>query len=315
VDVSVVIVSWNTRNILRDCLQSVWAQTQDVECEVIVIDNASGDGSADMVRREFAQAVLVANPDNKGFAAANNLGIDRAKGRYVLLLNPDTIVLDGAIDKAVAFADAHPHAAVVGCRVLNSDGTLQRSCFMFPSALNLFLLATYLDRIFPRNRFFGRDRMTWWDAGDSRPVDVVSGCFMLVRREAIDQVGKLDETYFIYGEETDWCYRFAQAGWSVLFTPDAQIVHLGGRSSDLMKLPMRLQLRASILLFIKRHRGRLSYIMSSVAVSLFFALRAPFWLAKAAFSARTRSMDWQTAKTYAGGAVKALCGWRSLALK
>ncbi len=314
-DASIIVVSWNTRDILRDCLRSVYAETRDVSFEVIVIDNASSDGSADMVRREFPQAVLVANPDNRGFAAANNQGIDRATGRYLLLLNPDTIVLEGAIDKAIAFADHQPEAAVVGCRVLNADRTLQRSCFKFPSALNLFLLATYLDRLFPRSRFFGRDRMTWWDSNDSRPVDVVSGCFMLVRREAIDQVGKLDESYFIYCEETDWCYRFGRAGWKVLYMPDAEIIHLGGSSSSQVRLPMRLQLSASILLFIKRHRGWLAYILASMAVSLFFTIRVPFWLLKAGLSARTRSTDWQTAKVYAGGAIRALCGWRSLALK
>jgi GT2 family glycosyltransferase len=314
-DVSIIIVSWNTVGILRDCLRSVYAQTRGIAFEVIVIDNASSDGSPGMVRREFPQAVLIANSDNRGFAAANNQGIDKAAGRYVLLLNPDTIVLDGAIGKSVAFADSRSEAGIVGCRVLNADRTLQRSCFMFPSPLNLFLLATYLDRLFPRSRFFGRDRMTWWDAAESRTVDVVCGCFMLVRREALDRVGKLDESYFIYGEETDWCYRFQKAGWQVVFTPDAQIVHLGGGSSERVRLPMRLQLRASILLFIKRHRGRLSYMLASLAVSLFFAIRVPFWLLRAAISGRTRSVDLQTARTYAGGAVKALGGWRRLALK
>jgi GT2 family glycosyltransferase len=314
-DVSIVIVSWNTRDILRDCLASIFAETRGVRFEVIVVDNASSDDSVEMIRCEFPEVTLIGNCDNRGFAAANNQGIDAAQGRYVLLLNPDTVVLDGAIDKSVGFADAHPQAAVVGCKVLNSDRTLQRSCFMFPSALNLFLLATYLDRLFSRNRFFGRDRMSWWDADDSRPVDVVSGCFMLVRRETIDQVGKLDERYFMYGEETDWCYRFTKAGWKVLFTPDAQIIHLGGSSSDRVRLPMRLQLRASILLFIKSHRSRFSYILASLAVSLFFALRVPFWLVRAAFSARTRLTDWQTAKAYAGGAVKALRGCQHLALK
>jgi GT2 family glycosyltransferase len=314
-DVSIIIVSWNTQGILRDCLQSVYAQTKGIQFEVIVVDNASGDGSADMVRREFPQAVLVANRDNRGFAAGNNQGIDMAQGRYVLLLNSDTVVLDGAIDKSVAFADAHPRAAVVGCRVLNADRTLQRSCFMYPSPLNLFLLATYLDRVFPRSRFFGRDRMTWWDGNDSRPVEVVCGCYMLVRREAINQVGKLDESYFMYCEETDWCYRFARAGWQVLFTPDGQIVHLGGSSSERMRLPMRLQMRASILLFIRKHQSRLSYILACMAVSLFFGIRVLFWSLKACLPGRTRLADWQTARAYAGGTIKALGGWQCLALK
>jgi len=138
-DVSVIIVSWNTRDILQDCLESVYAQTRGVSFEVIVVDNASSDGSVEMVRSQLQQVTLVANRDNRGFAAANNQGMQIARGRYILLLNSDTVVLDGAIQKVVAFADQHPEAAVVGCRVLNRDGTLQQSCFKYPSLLNLLL--------------------------------------------------------------------------------------------------------------------------------------------------------------------------------
>ena len=213
--VSILIVSWNTREVLRDCLRTVYEQTKNVPFEVIVVDNASEDGSVDMVKTAFPQAVLLANTTNRGFAAANNQGIEVAQGRYVLLLNSDTLVLDGAIDKTVDFAQAHPEAAVIACRVLNSDRTWQPTCFMFPSALNILIGALYLNKLFARSRFFGRERMTWWDGRDVRAVDVVTGCFMLVRREAIEQVGVLDESYFMYGEESDWCYRFHKAGWKV----------------------------------------------------------------------------------------------------
>jgi GT2 family glycosyltransferase len=314
-DVSILIVSWNTRDILLDCLRSVYAQTRNSRFEVIVVDNASSDGSADMVRRDFPQATLIVNPDNKGFAAANNQGIDIAKGRYVLLLNSDTVVLDGAVDRTIIFADAHPEAGVVGCRVLNSDRALQRSCFMFPSVTNLLIEAAYLDRLFPKSRLFGREYMTWWDAADSRAVESITGCFMLVRREAIDRVGKLDEGYFMYCEEADWCYRFGKTGWKVVYTPEAQIIHLGGGSSSRIRLPMRLQLRSGILLFIRKHRSLLSYVLACAVVSLFFGSRVPFWLVKAGLSRRTRVADWQTARAYAAGSIKALGGWQRLAVK
>jgi GT2 family glycosyltransferase len=310
--ISIVIVNWNTREILRDCLRTVYAQTREVAFEVIVVDNASTDGSVEMIRTEFPQALLLANSANRGFAAANNQGMEAAQGRYVLLLNSDTLVLDGAIDKMVRFAEAHPEAAATACRVLNADRTWQPTCFLFPSALNLLLAALYLNKLFPRSRLWGRERMTWWNGLEERAVDVVTGCFILVPREAIEQVGVLDESYFMYGEEADWCYRFRKAGWKVLFTPGAQIVHLGGVSSAQFKGPMCLQLRASLLLFLRKHRGVASYVAGCAFVSLFFLLRLPLWLATAAASGDARAEKWKTVRTYAAGCWRALRGWKAL---
>lgn len=277
VDVSIIIVSWNTRDILCQSLQSIYEQTTALEYEVIIIDNASSDGTAAMIKTQFPKAILVENTINKGFATANNQAIVLAKGRYFLLLNPDTIVLDNAINKTIHFADQNPQAAVVGCKVLNPDRTLQPTCFMFPSLLNMFLSSTYLYKLFEKNRFFGRERMTWWDRNDTREVDVVTGCFMLVRRDAIEQTGLMDERFFVYGEETDWCYRFKKNGWRVLFTPEAQIIHYGGQSSKAVSIEMTLQLRGSILLFIQKNRSALEYRLACVLVWLFFAVRVPFW--------------------------------------
>ena len=217
IDVSTIIVNWNTCNITCDCLKSVFEQTKELSFEVIVVDNASSDGSVEMIRHDFPQVNLIENSENKGFAAANNQGMAIANGCYVLLLNSDTIILDNAISKTISFADAHPEAAVTGCRVLNPDRSLQPTCFMFPSILNMLFESSYLYKLFPRSKFFGRERMTWWDRSDVREVDVVTGCFMLVRREAIEQVGIMDERFFVYGEETDWCYRFKRASWKPHF--------------------------------------------------------------------------------------------------
>jgi len=278
-DVSIVIVSWNTRDVLRDCLRSVYEQAGNVGFEVIVVDNASTDGSAQMVKRSFPKAKLIANSTNRGFAAGNNQGIAIAKGRYVLLLNSDTIILDKAVAKTVAFADDNPEAAVVGCKILNSDRTLQQSCFMFPSLLNLLLAATYLYKLLPRSRFFGRERMSWWDRNDVREVDVVTGCFMLIRREAIEQVGPMDERFFMYGEETDFCYRFKKAGWKVMFTPAAEIIHLGGQSSKNVREDMLIQLRLSILEFMRKHYGWFNHKVASLLMALLLAVRLPVWFA------------------------------------
>jgi hypothetical protein len=311
-DVSVIIVNWNTCDILRECLLSIYKQTEIVDFEVVVVDNGSTDGSAEMVKEEFQSVILMENSHNKGFAAANNQGITVAKGRYVLLLNSDTIILNNAIAKTVAFADAHPEAAVVGCRVLNPDRTLQQTCFMFPSILNLFLSSLYLYKLFPNSRFFGRERMGWWKRNDVREVDVVTGCFMLVRREAIEQVGMMDERFFVYGEETDLCFRLKQAGWKIIFTPDAEIVHLGGASSSQMKRQMYLQLRGSILLFFRKHRGWLVYWAACLLIALFFVVRTPYWLVRAIFSGQRQDNYLEKVHSLIIGAGYAISGGNKL---
>ena len=314
VDVSVVIVSWNTQDILRNCLKSIYKQDCDRSIEVIVIDNASTDGSTEMVKKEFPQVSLIENSENRGFAAANNQAIAIAKGRYVLLLNSDTIILDNAIVKILDFADATPEAGIAGCRVLNSDRTLQPTCFMFPSILNMLLSTTYLYKIFPKSRFFGREQMTWWDRSDTREVDVVTGCFMFVRREAIEQVGLLDEQFFMYGEETDWCYRFKQANWKVMFTPSAEIIHLGGQSSSQKRSEMILQLRASILYFMAKNRGPVQYKIGCILTCAFFLFRIPGLLLLTLLQ-RNRGPNTTKVSAYWKGVVKSSLGWRAMAVQ
>ncbi len=306
-DVSVIIVNWNTKRLLQDCLESLYVQGGNVDTEVIVVDNASTDGSVEMVRDDFESVKLIENMENRGFAAANNQGMAAAKGRYVLLLNSDTVVLDNAVARTVNFADAHPRAAVTGCRVLNADGTLQPTCFMFPSTLNMLLSSTYLYKLFPGSRFFGRERMTWWDRNDVRQVDVVTGCFMLVRREAIDQVGMMDERFFMYAEETDWCYRFKESSWDVIFTPVARIIHLGGQSTAKRPVAMIVQLRLSILGFIRKHRGRFARLIAGLLTAMFFIVRLPVWLVGTLRPAQ-RAEAATKLQAYSKGTVYALFG-------
>jgi GT2 family glycosyltransferase len=308
VDVSIIIVNWNTKQLLQDCLTSVYERAGEVDYEIIVVDNASTDGSAEMIKIDFRQVILIENTENRGFAAANNQGMAVAKGRYVLLLNSDTVVLDNVIANTVRFADENPQAAVAGCRVLNPDRTLQRTCFMFPSILNMLLSSTYLYKLFPKNRFFGREQMTWWDRSDVRKVDVVTGCFMLVRREAIEQVGVMDERFFMYGEETDWCYRFWKKGWTVMFAPVGQIIHFGGQSTAKRPVAMIVQLRLSILKFIRKHYGWPSYLIARFLVALFFAVRLPVWMAMAFMRPAVRGEAVIKMKAYSTGVVGALFG-------
>lgn len=280
-DVSIVIVNWNTRDLLRDCLQSLREQAGSVAIEVIVVDNHSSDDSAATVRREFPQVQLICNQANLGFAAANNQGIAASRGRYVLLLNSDTLVLDGAIAKVVAFADSHPQAGLVGCRTLFVDGVVQPNCFLFPSVLNVALSVSQLGLIFERNRFFGRRRMTWWNYDSVRDVEVIAGCFMLARRQAIDEVGPMAEDYFMYSEDTDWCWRFHRAGWKVLYTPEATIIHKGRASSSQCATDMHLLERRALLMFLERKSGRLARGMANAMFLIGPLVRLPMLLLQA----------------------------------
>lgn len=312
IDVSILIVNWNTRDVLHGCLKSIYEQTLGVTFEIIVVDNASTDGSAKMVRQKFPSAILIENSENRGFAAANNQGMAIAKGKYILLLNSDTIVLDNAIAKTKAFADANPKAAVVGCRVLNPDRSLQPTCLMFPSLLNMVLSTFWLHRFFPKNKFFGRAELTWWDKNDVREVDVVGGCFMLVRRDAMNQVGLMDEQFFMYSEDVDWCYRFHKAGWKVIYTPSAEIIHLGSESSKQATTKMMLQQRGSKLLFLKKHKGYFAYALASLLTASFFLLRVPYWLLMGLFSEKERIKCLGMMCVYITGTLYALVGGRGL---
>ncbi|OHB84936.1 MAG: hypothetical protein A2Z38_02475 [Planctomycetes bacterium RBG_19FT_COMBO_48_8] len=179
---------------------------------------------------------------------------------------------------------------------------------MFPSILNMLLSSTYLYKLFPKNRFFGREQMTWWDRSDVRNVDVVTGCFMLVRREAIEQVGMMDEQFFMYGEETDWCYRFWKKGWTVMFAPVGEIIHFGGQSAAQKPVAMIVQLRLSILKFIKKHYGWPACLIARFLVALFFAVRLPVWLAMAFVRPAGRGKAVIKMKAYSTGIMDALFG-------
>ena len=312
VDVSVIIVAWNVRQLLHDCLKSVYKKTQDIDFEVIYVDNASEDGSVEMVREQFAEVRIIENDENKGFIKANNQGIEVAQGRYVLLLNSDTILLDNAIARTVRFADANLDAAVFGCKVLNPDRTIQRTCFMYPSVLNMFLAATYLYKIFPKSRFFGREHMTWWGFDEAMEVETICGCFSLVRKEAIDQVGPMDERYFFYGDDPDWCYRFKKAGWKVMFTPDGRIIHYGGQTTSQKARAFRLQLEGSKLIFMKLHRSKAAFPFACLMAALFFFLRVPYWLGIGLLRKKEGKRSIDHAVTYLIGSCYCLTNWKRL---
>jgi hypothetical protein len=253
-DLSIIVVNWNTLAILRECLASVFANLGSLGAEVFVVDNASSDGSPDMVAREFPQAILIRNRENRGFAAANNQALARATGRYVLLLNSDTVVLGEALVRSVAYMDERQDVGVMTCRVLNMDGTLQRTSTQYPSLLNLALTASGLTNL--PGAFFDRYHRRRWDRSDERDIDVVPGCFMLVRHEAIRRVGVLDEGFHFFGEDADWSKRFRDAGWKLRHAPVGEIKHHGAASISRLRPERDVMLAKALVRLHRKHGGR-----------------------------------------------------------
>jgi N-acetylglucosaminyl-diphospho-decaprenol L-rhamnosyltransferase len=239
-DLGIVIVSYNVRDLLRDCLTSVFESRGDIRFQVCVVDNASLDGSADMVRTEFPAARLIES-ENLGYAAGNNRGL-RAFGlgqdapsalpRYLLLLNPDTVLPPSALIDMLEFLDQHPQAGVAGPRLVRQDGSLDKACRRsFPTPEIAFYRLSGLARLFPRSRRFGRYNMTFLSPDITTEVDAVVGAFMLIRSEALQEVGLLDERYFMYAEDLDLCYRIKQRGWQVWYNAAVTVLHYKGQSS------------------------------------------------------------------------------------
>lgn len=253
-DLSVVIISANSRLLLEPCLRSVQESGSSLAYEVIVVNNGCTDGTAEMVRRLFLQVRLLRHEGSWGFAKNNNYGIAHSQGRYILLLNADTLVQPGVLGELVRFMDEHPQVGLAGPKLLNPDGTLQHSAHCFSTVPILLMRGLYLDKVLWKTPFM-RAYMMWdWDHDEARPVDMVIGAAMVVRREAMEQVGLLDERFGMYFEDQDLCLRMWRVGWQVYYVPSARIVHLYPRSSA--KRPFSKMWRqhvASMLYFLWKH--------------------------------------------------------------
>ena len=272
-DLSIVIVNWNTRDLLRDCLNSVSDAIEALSVEVLVVDNASKDNSCTMVREEFPNVRLIESESNLGFAGGNNLALARATGRYVLLLNTDTLVHGNVLAQAVAWLDRHPDVGVLGPRVLNTDGSIQASCSAFPSLRHLAMQTLGLTKLAKWDSY----RMTGWDRSSERRVEVISGAAMFVRRAAMEEVGLLDENFFFYGEETDWCRRYAKAGWALVFAPIPEITHFGNGSAAKLNHRRDVLMTEGTTRLHKKHGGYFAALACFVMLTAHNVSRAIFW--------------------------------------
>jgi len=268
IDLAIIVVNYNTRDLLRQCLRSVYASRGTFAFEVCVVDNASGDGSAAMVRAEFPQVRLIQSPRNGGYAYANNLGLrafgfgEAASPRFALLLNPDTVVPPDALSDMLAFMGAHPEAGVARPKLVLLDGSLDLACRRsFPTPQVSFYRMIGLSRLFPRSRRFGRYNVTYADPDQLTEIDSVVGAFMLVRGEAIRQAGLLDESFFMYGEDLDWSKRIKDRGWKVYYNPAVTVQHVK-RAASRFSRKAQVEFYRAMLIFYRKH----------------YAERTPFWL-------------------------------------
>jgi len=256
IDLSVIIVSWNAKAYLLDCLQSIFSETISHKIEVIVVDNASTDGSSTEVKRNFPHVKLIQNNNNTGFAAANNIGIKNSSGRYICLVNSDIKILDSCLDRMCDYMDKNPSVGMIGPKILNKDMTQQKSCRQFPTLWNNFCPAVGLDKVFPYLNFFSGEQILI--PGDNvYKVEALSGCLMMIRRNALDEVGLLDELFFIYSEDVDWCKRFLEMNWKVIFYPYAKAIHYGGGSSANEPVRFSVEQQKAKLQYWRKHHNLL----------------------------------------------------------
>lgn len=256
VEISVIIANWNGKKYLEECLTSVFlALIESVEGEVIVVDNGSTDGSVNMIRAKFPSVRLFENNRNLGFAKAINIGIRESKGKYITIINSDVKVKEKSFVRMIEFLEFHPKIGLVGPKIVDSNGRVQRSCMGSPGLWNIFCRALALDKMFPKSEIFGGQLMTYWEHDRERAVDIINGCFWMAKREAIDRVGLLDERFFIYGEDMDWCKRFWDTGLEVVFFPEAEALHYGGASSSKAPIKFYLEMQKANLQYWRKHKG------------------------------------------------------------
>lgn len=325
-DLSVVILNWNTRDLLEKCLDSLLCARAHIgiEVQVIVVDNASEDDSRTMVSTKFPQVLLITNRRNIGFGAGNNSALPQATGRYVLFLNSDTVVTEGALTRMVQFADANPDIGILGPKLLNGDGSLQYSCRSYPNLGTGFFRNTPLGRLFPKNRFTSNYLLTDFDHSTPRDVDWLSGAALMMRRILIDKIGAFDEEYFMFCEDVDLCWRVnhapyplrtkgeGQTGagsesrpphtWRVTYYPDAVIYHLIGKSTDLAPTRMTYEFHRSQHLFYKKHYAANTPLLVRPLIPVGILLRAVGKMARFRLRRLQRAISGQDRKRKKQGA-------------
>ena len=266
-DLSIIIVNYNVKEFLLNMLDSVQKATKTISAEIIVVDNASDDGSVESIKEKFPSVKLIVNEKNVGFGAANNIAMLHASGKYFLLINPDTIVREDTFTKMISFFEQNPEAGIAGCKVLNADGSLQLACRRgFPGPWTSFTKVMGLSTLFPKSRLFARYNLTYLDENKTYEVDAVSGAFMMLRKEVYDKIGGFDQEFFMYGEDLDLCYRTQQAGYKVFYVHSTEIIHYKGESTKRSSMDETKVFYDAMHLFVRKHFSS-SFVVESILQS------------------------------------------------
>lgn len=263
-DVSVVIVSYNTRDLTLACVGSILSNVAGLKCEIIVVDNCSSDGTVQALRTRYPSLTVVASDHNGGFAYGNILGYGKSKGRYVLFLNPDTELVGDCLDRCIEHMERNPDVGILGCKVLFPDGTLQSTIFRYPTMRELGWRCLVPNSVMRNATSFGDVRYASKSRDESGDVDVVAGCFMLVPRRVIDEIGCMNAAFFMYSEETEWCYRASKSGYKIRYFPQAEVIHHGGASTTTLSEWKKLEIAKGQILYFRFTRDAFSAYIANL---------------------------------------------------
>jgi GT2 family glycosyltransferase len=256
--ISIVIVTWNCKKYAAECLDSLAKYRQDPQTEIIVVDNASEDGTPELIRDNYPEVLLIPSKENLGFTKGNNVGIRKTNGRYLFLINPDVRVLDGCLDKMIAYMEQNPRVGLLGPAMLGVDGKSERSYMGRPTLWGLSCRAFALDELFPHSKLFSGYLMPYFDRKSITEVDILNGWFWMTRREALNEVGLLDEALFMYGDDLDWSKRFHDAGWKVVYYPEAESIHFGGGTTARAPIRFSVEMQRADFKYWKKNYGPVS---------------------------------------------------------
>ena len=290
-DLSIIIVNYNVKEFLQNLLHSIDKASLNISHEIIIVDNASDDGSVELISEKFPSVKLIANTENLGFGKANNQALEIASGKYLLLINPDTIVSEDTLDKMIRFFEDNSEAGLAGCKILNPDGSLQLACRRsFPGPWTSFCKVTGLSTLFPKSKLFARYNLTYLDEDKTYEVDAISGSFMMMRKETYDKVGGFDEEFFMYGEDLDLCYRIQQAGFKVFYSHTTQIIHYKGESTKRSRLDETKVFYDAMHLFVKKHFSS-SFLVEAILRSAIAVRKVFAFLGKSKLAIQSAFID------------------------